>query len=544
MSKPYLPLLVAAILLGWSPVVSLWFNPPPLMGDEAYYARVPVEMRERGDWVVPYFNGEPRYKKPPLMYWLVALSQSVFGETEFASRLPSTLAVILIGVLLFWFGAKVGDAETGAWAAASFLLNPMTVILGNWGAPEAMLCLFVTASVLFGLLGLFVNSLLWLALSGAAAGLGILTKGAPGLILPAIALFPVAVWESSKHRTGRDARSELKKLSGRFALWLLICLAVAAPWFVAVWLREGEKFWQVFLLREHIQRVAEPMEGHKGPAWFYLPVLWLLFLPWSICLPHALANALRKFRRPMTADVDFPMAWWALSVVALFSLAATKLPHYIFPAFPALSWLVASQIQRDWGKGEFLSGLALAFLPVPLLLYGALAGTETYAKFIGEMGFKTVAELDGIRLAAYILLSGFSSLPLIWGSAKVVGNLAKASGFAEKKTLLLGGTVLTMAVLVAVSILANSLGGRKAIGEWLKAQHLATFGSDTEWAVFYAKQPVPMLGRNRERLLEFLTQHQNAAILARVDFAPALRREGLTLKRFGIWCVAFSQRRR
>ncbi|MFN3421835.1 MAG: ArnT family glycosyltransferase, partial [Armatimonadota bacterium] len=155
MRKPHLLLLLMAISLGWLLTISLWFNPPPLIGDEAYYARVPIEMRERGDWIVPYFNGEPRYKKPPLMYWLVALSQSVFGENEFASRLPSFTAVFLTGLLLAWFGFKLGAAESGLWAATAFLLNPMTAILGNWGAPEAILCFFITASVLFGFLGLF-----------------------------------------------------------------------------------------------------------------------------------------------------------------------------------------------------------------------------------------------------------------------------------------------------------------------------------------------------------------------------------------------------
>jgi len=103
-------LLTLAILLGWMPAVSLWLSPPILIGDEAYYARVPVEMKERGDWLVPYFNGEPRYKKPPLMYWLVAVSQRIFGENEVASRLPSLLAVVLTSLLLLWFSSKTGFA--------------------------------------------------------------------------------------------------------------------------------------------------------------------------------------------------------------------------------------------------------------------------------------------------------------------------------------------------------------------------------------------------------------------------------------------------
>ncbi len=545
MRKPHLSLLLAAILLGWLPVVSLWLNPPPLIGDEAYYARVPVEMRERGDWIVPYFNGEPRYKKPPLMYWLVALSQSIFGENEFASRLPSFMAVVLTGLLLIWFGFRLGVAELGLWAATAFFLNPMTAILGNWGAPEATLCFLITASVLFGFLWLFDETdLKWLLLSGIAAGLGVLTKGAPGLILPSIVLFPIAIWKSLKRQKTETMQVEAKKTFGQLALWLIACFVVAAPWFIAVWVREGEKFWQVFLWREHVQRVAEPMEGHRGPFWFYLPIVWLLFLPWSIQLPNAFVTAFKN--RLTTFDrslLDTLMAWWAASIVILFSLIATKLPHYIFPAFPALAWLAASQAQRNLSKGEFWLGFILGVLPVPFLLYGFFVGLQAYQEFLQKFGFKASGELEVMKLAAYLLLLGFLSVPLAWLFPAVVQFLG-GQKFKPQRVLLVSGVLLTAMTLVAISKLVHASGGHDAIKLWTESQHIATFGSDTEWTVFYAKRPVPMLGRDREQLLNFLAKYPNAAILARVDFAPVLKREGLNLTRFGIWCVALQSEKK
>jgi hypothetical protein len=88
------------------------------------------------------------------------------------------------------------------------------------------------------------------------------------------------------------------------------------------------------------------------------------------------------------------------------------------------------------------------------------------------------------------------------------------------------------------SALTEALGGRDAVKFWTKFKHLATFGSDTEWAVFYAQKPIPLLGRDRQRLRKLLANYPDAAILARVDSAPALREEGLKLVRFGFWCVA------
>lgn len=538
MRKPHPSPLLVAIVLGWLPMVYLWFNPPPLIGDEAYYARVPVEMRERRDWIVPYFNGEPRYKKPPLMYWLVALSQSVFGENEFASRLPSFMAVLLTGLLLTWFGLRLGIAELGLWAAAAFLLNPMTVILGNWGAPEATLCLFITASVLFGFLGFFDKATKWFLLSGIAAGLGVLTKGAPGLILPIIAFFPITIWKNLKWQKTETVQVERKKTFGQLVLWLTACLVVATPWFIAVWVCEGEKFWQVFLWREHVQRVAEPMEGHRGPIWFYLPVIWLLFLPWSIQLPSAFVAAFKNYPTTLNRPrLDTFMAWWAASVMILFSLVATKLPHYIFPAFPALAWLAASQAQRDLSKGEFWLSFVLGALPVPLLLYGSFAGFQAYQEFLQKLGFKASVELEVVKLAAYLLLLGFVSVPLVW-LFPAVAQFFVGQKFKPQRVLLVSGVLLTATNLVAISKLVHASCGHEATKLWIKSQHIATFGSDTEWAVFYAKRPVPMLGRDQEQLLGFLAKYPDAAILARVDFAPALRRKGLKLVRLGIWCVA------
>ncbi|MCS7191826.1 MAG: glycosyltransferase family 39 protein [Armatimonadetes bacterium] len=544
MARHQILLLVTAILLGWITTIALWLNPPTLTGDEAYYARVPVEMRERKDWVVPYFNGEPRYKKPPLMYWFVALSQSIFGENEFASRLPSFFSVVFTALLLVWFGFKVGIFEVGLWSAAAFLLNPMTAVLGNWGAPEATLCFFITASVLFGFLWLFNNEpLYWLLLSSVAAGLGILTKGAPGLVLPILVLLPMTIWKVFG-QSSKPIGIDLKKSLWQFGFWFFLCLTVAAPWFVAIWLREGEKFWQVFLMREHFQRVAEPMEGHFGPIWFYLPIIWLLFMPWSICLPQAFVKAMKGIRqlsRSECCSFDFPMAWWAISVVVLFSLVATKLPHYIFPAFPAIAWLVALQLQRDMNKSEFLLGLILSLLPVPILFYFAFAGVEAYKKFLSEIGFKPGMELDALRLAAYTLLLGFASVPLIWCSSKIVFVITGEKIFAEEKSLLISGAIMTIVTLVSLSILMKASGGRNAVSLWSKSENIATFGSDTEWAIFYAKRVVPMLGRNQKKLQEFLANQRNAAILARIDFSPNLKHKGLKLKRFGIWCVAFSE---
>jgi hypothetical protein len=96
--------------------------------------------------------------------------------------------------------------------------------------------------------------------------------------------------------------------------------------------------------------------------------------------------------------------------------------------------------------------------------------------------------------------------------------------------------VLVLLWLMSVWALAHFSGAHRAARVWRHAKAMATFGSDTEWAVFYAGKKVPMFG-DEKNLRDFLRSHPDAAVLSRVDEADALRRCGLTVRRFGIWCV-------
>src|SRR5947208_2973944 len=72
---------------------------------EAHFAGVAREMLLRGDWITPYLNGDHYLNKPPLLYWIIALSYSIFGIGEFAARLPQTL-IGWLGVVLAWQWAR------------------------------------------------------------------------------------------------------------------------------------------------------------------------------------------------------------------------------------------------------------------------------------------------------------------------------------------------------------------------------------------------------------------------------------------------------
>ena len=80
---------------------------------DALYAHVAQQMVARGDWVTPHANGVRFLDKPPMMYWLMALSYELLGVTEFAARLPSVLALIGTVCLLYFMGRQSGEPSAG-----------------------------------------------------------------------------------------------------------------------------------------------------------------------------------------------------------------------------------------------------------------------------------------------------------------------------------------------------------------------------------------------------------------------------------------------
>jgi 4-amino-4-deoxy-L-arabinose transferase-like glycosyltransferase len=99
--------------------------------DEAHYAELTREMLQRGSWLVPLLDGKPFIDKPVLFHWLQALSVAVIGETEFAARLPTALAALVVIGTTRWLGAALFDAEIGTWGAVMLATMPATFALSS-----------------------------------------------------------------------------------------------------------------------------------------------------------------------------------------------------------------------------------------------------------------------------------------------------------------------------------------------------------------------------------------------------------------------------
>jgi 4-amino-4-deoxy-L-arabinose transferase-like glycosyltransferase len=323
--------------------------------DEGRYAEIAREMLVRGEWTVPYLQGEPYLDKPPLLYWLVMSSYQAFGMDSGSARLVPAFAVHLTILLLYGFGRRILGERAAFWGALLLGLAPGFVSIGRLLILDGLLTLWITLSLFAGYEALRSGRLRWpwWLLAAAASGLGILTKGpVAGVLLVA------PLWLQRRLVAGTAA------LSWRAVLaFLLIIAAVALPWYVAICLRLPH-FAGYFLWHHNIERFVAPFD-HLKPIWFYAPVLLAGLLPGTLLLVPFLRFLFSS--HPETRSQRNPALGYTLLAggwcVLFFSLSGCKLPTYVMPAFPplalALGYYLASS---SWGRSVWPKTVAsLAF---------------------------------------------------------------------------------------------------------------------------------------------------------------------------------------
>jgi 4-amino-4-deoxy-L-arabinose transferase-like glycosyltransferase len=338
----------------------LWFallaGRPLFDPDEGRYAEIPREMLSGGDWVIPHLNALVYLEKPPLQYWLTALTFGGFGQSEFTARLCTGVAGFLSLITVFLLGRTLWGLDAGVRALSYTAASMLFVLLGHQLTLDMLLNFFLTAA-----LGCFLVAQVrrensshwrsWMLGCWAAMALAVLTKGLIGVLIPAATLGLYVLWQ-------RDWPL-LRKLNLRRGLPLFA--AIAAPWFVLA-ARENARFLRFFFIREHFQRFLTPIEHRSEPWWFFVPVLIVGVAPW---LPQA-ARALIPARgnRLPRGHFDAPrMLWiWCGFVLVFFSFSDSKLIPYILPVVPALALLCASNAAADSRRSLMVGALlSLAF---------------------------------------------------------------------------------------------------------------------------------------------------------------------------------------
>jgi 4-amino-4-deoxy-L-arabinose transferase-like glycosyltransferase len=475
--------------------------------DESAYAESVREMSQLGDWLVPHLYGAPLLDKPILFYWILGASFRALGESELAARLPSALAALVLLLAVYRLALGIhGSRRTALVASLTLAASLEFVMLGRAAVTDMILTALCTVAILCYVETLRNPARRLLPLAGAAGiGLAILTKGPVGLVIPCLALGSHLLATRSLHRL-RDLRPVAS---------LLVIAAVSAPWYAAIGLLRPDLV-REFFVSGNMGRFLRPEHRSEPPA-YYLVVLAIGFLPWSAFLPGALGRALWDYRRTgRNASLTLLPALWLLTLLAFFTLAASKLPSYILPAFPAAALLVAPSLEawlqplppsrRAPGAGAMI---ALVLLAAGMALF--TWRTETLGaiplEFKASLFPLCVAGLAGTVIALGSLLAGgarISFFLLAGGSGVLIFSLLNF-GFPQLEPW------------------KTSRDAARAVAAQLRPEDEVLLYRDNDPGFAYYLRRVPDLVRREEDLLRRLESKDRVVCLMGRDRYEKLR---------------------
>ena len=449
--------------------------------DEGANAEAAREMLARGSWITPTLGELPRFAKPALVYWLMAAGYAVLGVGEAAARLPSAVAALVLVLVQHAF-VRWAFGRDVAWRAGLILLLSLEyVAIGRMALTDATLTLWTTVAGYAFLRGWWGSPPRerWYALAWTAAGVAALTKGPVGFLIPLGGVVAYLLLAGGLRQAWREAWP-LRGL-GLFVL-------VAVPWYGAMFWLHGWDY-AARARGETLGRVMRPVTGPGGTALFYVPVLLLGFFPWSAFLPEAVAANLRqaraRARRSRPDGVTVFAAAWLLVGLALFSLAQTRLPHYVLPLFPAAALLVAA----SWPKmPSRLSRILLGGTGVTLgaLLAAAWLGSERLVRLLAAAyPASEGTSLPASALAVAALVASAGGLALLRDGARLFNALAVLSALVLVISL--------QVVLPAFSAEFVAPAGQLAVSAAHTARPcdtLVALGPYRPSLLFYARRPV------------------------------------------------------
>ncbi|HSH93336.1 MAG TPA: glycosyltransferase family 39 protein, partial [Roseimicrobium sp.] len=318
--------------------------------DEGFYGAVTAEMNRRGEWITPYFNGQPWFEKPILVYWLGKPSLWLFGP-DFGPRFPSVLCAIATLAIVAWFAKRHFSDAVAQMAILILGSSLLFVAIGRMMMTDMPLVLCLTAAfcTFWESLG---GSSRWRIWTGLALGIGVLAKGPVALLLFGI----VMVWMFSRHKELRP------KFRGSWLPAFAAMVAAISTWYLPAYLVNGQTFVQKFLIEQNLGRfsggdAAHTLDGPKN-YFFFVPFLLLGMLPWSLWIPKVFRS-----REGIDPELRSWLITWAVTVFVFFTISGAKLMHYIVPMFPAVALLVAAQLHTGRArKGAIAWTFAIAVI--------------------------------------------------------------------------------------------------------------------------------------------------------------------------------------
>lgn len=348
--------------------------------DETRYATMARDMVLTGDWNNLMLNDIPFLEKPPLYFWLVASSITVFGSfNPFTVRFPIALMSFILVLATYFLGKRVVDEKFGFYSAAILLSSFFFLMLSHIAILDSLLMVFIALALYSGFMCTICKpeNKKWFILAFyLAMGLGVLAKGILACAIPAVVMFIYLI-----------CTKNLKMILNPFHfLGIFIFLVVITPWHYLMHKTYGEFFWVEYFVRHHFARfINSETIGRERPFLYFVPIFLVGFMPWMFLFIDFLISGTKKgiskIKKGFMIENDLER-FVLLSLISflfmflLFSVSSTKLPTYILPVYPFSAVLLGFYWYSADKKGECLKSLnALTLVLAAIFIIAAIAGS-------------------------------------------------------------------------------------------------------------------------------------------------------------------------
>jgi 4-amino-4-deoxy-L-arabinose transferase-like glycosyltransferase len=359
--------------------------------NEGLYAEIAREMLDSGNFIVPHLLGVPYLEKPPLMYWLMALSFSLFGPSAESARLVSAGSILLLAVLLLFFCRRFGNLRTGVYALVIFSTVVPGTLVSRTVIFDPLLTALMGGCLLSYLQWYITRKRLWLYTGAILLALATLEKGGVAIILTVgiIGIFSY----SMRDRKALHALTDPKA----FALFLLIVL----PWHIAAAMQQQDFVWFYFI-NEHVLRflgLRKPFDYHIEPFYFYLIRTPLMLLPWTPLL-FLLFRSEKAGNNSLGICIRFCRAWIIFPLL-FFSVSRAKGGYYLLMVLPAVALLLGIEITR---RSHVVMDRTLSWCIgiTSLLVTGAFAIAWIYETHLQLPSMQMNSEMAGVLACASV----------------------------------------------------------------------------------------------------------------------------------------------
>lgn len=327
--------------------------------DETRYLSVAWEMWQRGDFLVPFKNGEPYSHKPPLLFWLIHAGWALTGVNDWWPRLISPLLAFTSLFLVRRLAIELWpDRPEPARLAPWILMGSLLWSLYSQTLMFDLLMAFCTLPGILGLVRAARNKSHGWSLFALSIGLGVLAKG-PAILLHLLPAALLAPWWNDRNTFS------WRRWYARLALAVLGGSALALLWAIPAGMLGGEEYRQAIFWGQTANRMVQSF-AHQRPVWWYLPLLPLLLFPWFIW--PALWRGMKDTAKARDNGLRLALAWMLPAFLA-FSMISGKQVHYLLPEFPAFALLAAYVLARQETESRpWLPALLLVLLGVLTLM--------------------------------------------------------------------------------------------------------------------------------------------------------------------------------